>query len=85
MDAETRSHVEAAAQFFDCCGDEHHPRKRREAIRAMLAENDRLRNAAGAVYDRLNQLGCFTDEQAILRHALIEPSANPGEGNGTSP
>lgn len=70
MDLETRSHVEAAAQFLDCCGDEFHPKARAAAIRAMLLENDKLRDAADAVYTRLNDLGCLTDEQAILRAVL---------------
>ena len=38
--------------------------------RQLERENAALRSAAEQVYDRLHDLGCFTDEQEILRASL---------------
>lgn len=39
-------------------------------LASICAENAKLRDAAQTVYDRLHELGCFTDEQETLRVAL---------------
>ena len=43
---------------------------REQKFKELKRENAALLEAAESVYDRLHELGCFTDEQETLRAAI---------------